>query len=195
MMKASGIILAGGHSSRMGRDKTLLKANRETLIERTVRVLGEVSDDLVIASNNTNKYDLPGVTEVVDIYPEMGPLGGIHAGLLMAKYENSLVVSGDMPFLTADLLCYLLQSKQNYDVVVPEFDGKLEPLCAVYSKRCIEPIEACLRSDMRKVQYLYERVRVYKVHGEKLVKFGDLNKLFFNLNTPADLALAKEFIS
>lgn len=194
MMKASGIVLAGGHSSRMGRDKTLLRANQETMIERSVRVLSEVSSDLVIASNNTHKYDLPGVTEVADIYPEMGPLGGIHAGLLMAKHENSLVISGDMPFLTAELLHYLLQCQQNYDVVVPEFVGKLEPLCAVYSKRCIDPIEACLRSDMRKVQYLYERARVYEVPSENLVKFGDLHMLFFNMNTPADFVLAKEFI-
>lgn len=98
-MKVSGIVLAGGRSSRMGQDKTLMSINAETLIERTVRELGNVVDEIIIASNQESKYNIPGTVEIPDVFPGMGPLGGIHAGLIAAKYQFSFVVAADMPCL------------------------------------------------------------------------------------------------
>lgn len=192
MNKVSGIILAGGHSLRMGRDKTLLKIDQETLIERTVRMLKEVSDDVVIASNGKHKYCFSGLVEVPDVFPEMGPLGGIHAGLRTVKHDYAIVISSDMPFFTTALLQLLLSYRKGYDVVVPEVNGKREPLCAIYSRRCIEPIEDCLRSNIRQVIQLYQRVRVCEISGDKLIKLGDVKQLFFNLNTPEDLVVAQQ---
>jgi molybdopterin-guanine dinucleotide biosynthesis protein A len=185
-MEVSGIILAGGRSLRMGQDKTLLLFNNETLIERTIKELQNVVDEIIIASNHTAKYNMPGLVEVPDTYPGMGPLGGLHAGLMASKYQHSFVISGDMPLFTGELATYLLERREGYDVIVPEIRSRWEPLCAVYSRNCIEPIGNCLQADVRKVYRFYPQVRVLKISEAELKLVGDVEELFYNLNTPED---------
>jgi molybdopterin-guanine dinucleotide biosynthesis protein A len=186
MVKVSGIVLAGGRSSRMGQDKTLMSINAETLIERTVKELGKAVDEIIIASNQESKYNLPGTVDVPDVFPGMGPLGGIHAGLLAARYQFSFIVAADMPCFTANLAAYLLSKSKGYDVVAPEINGCWEPLCAVYSRDCLIPIEKCLVADIRKVIRFYPNVRVLKVREEELASIGTAEDIFRNLNTPED---------
>ena len=190
-MAISGIILAGGRSSRMGLDKTLLQYNNETLIERTVRNLRHCADEIIIASNSTAKYNLPGIVEVPDIYPDMGPLGGMHAALLAARHQHSFVVSCDMPFFSTEFVKYMVERKAGYDVVVAEIQKRWEPLCAVYSRNCIEPIERLLQAGVSKVYLFYTDVRVLTISESQLRLVGDIEEIFCNLNTPADLALLK----
>lgn len=185
-MKASGIVLAGGHSSRMGKDKTLLSYNSETLIERTVKELSKAVDQIIIASNETSKYNIPGTIEIPDVYTNMGPLGGIHAGLLAAEYPQAFVVACDMPFFSAELARYLLSLSQDYDVVAPIVNKSWEPLCAVYSQNCLKPIEQFLQADIRKVYCFYPEVRVLKVGEEELASVLSVDSVFCNLNTPTD---------
>jgi len=188
-MKASGIILAGGSSSRMGRDKSLMVYNQQTLIERTVNELRKVVDEIVIASNNTSKYGIPGVIEVPDLYPGMGPLAGIHAGLKQIKHQYAFVISCDMPLFRAELAKYLLELSPGYDVVVPQINEYHEPLCAVYSKNCIEPMENCLKAGVKKIYLFYPQVRILMVGREEIEKIGVPEELFYNLNTPEDYRL------
>jgi len=183
----SGIILAGGHSSRMGRDKTLLIYNNETLIQRTVRKLQPVVDEIIIASNNMAKYNMPGITEVPDMYQEMGPLGGMHAGLKACTYKYAFVVSCDMPLFSQELAMYLLEHRQGYDVIIPEIHNRLEPLCAVYSTECVKPIERCLQAGISKVIDFYPEVNVNRIDETKLCLIGNPEEMFCNLNTPQDL--------
>ncbi|HEY3425694.1 MAG TPA: molybdenum cofactor guanylyltransferase [Negativicutes bacterium] len=185
-MGVSGIILAGGRSLRMGQDKTLLLFNNETLIERTIKELQNVVDEIIIASNHTAKYNIPSLVEVPDTYPGMGPLGGLHAGLIASKYQHAFVISGDMPLFTGALATYLLERRAGYDVIVPEIRSRWEPLCAVYSRSCIKPIENCLQADVRKVYRFYPQVRVLKISEPELKLVGDVEELFYNLNTPED---------
>ncbi|AFV10396.1 molybdopterin-guanine dinucleotide biosynthesis protein A [Thermacetogenium phaeum DSM 12270] len=185
-MEASGIILAGGCSSRMGTDKSLMVYERQTLIERTVNELRKVVNEIVIASNNTSKYSIPGVVEVPDLYPGMGPLAGIHAGLKRVKHQYAFVIGCDMPLFKAELAKYLLEICPGYDVVVPQIDGYGEPLCAVYSKGCIEPIENCLKAGLRTVIMFYPQVRVLTVGRDEIERIGNPEELFYNLNTPED---------
>ncbi|SDE70677.1 molybdenum cofactor guanylyltransferase [Sporomusa acidovorans] len=186
-MDVSGIILAGGRSSRMGRDKTLLVYNDETMIERTVRKLRNFVDEIIVASNSTAKYNLPGIVEVPDTYPGMGPLGGMHAGLMAARHQYAFIVSCDMPFFTEELAGYLIKRSAEYDVIVPEIEGRLEPLCAVYSRNCVKPIEKCLQANVRQVYQFYSEVRVLKIRESELCPVGDLREMFYNLNTPEDV--------
>lgn len=186
-MAVSGIVLAGGLSSRMGRDKTLLLYNNETLIQRTVRKLRTVVDEIIIASNNTAKFSLPGITEVPDTYPGVGPLGGMHAGLIACKYRHAFIVSCDMPLLSERLAMYLLEHRQGYDVVIPEIYNRMEPLCAVYSTECIKPIEQCLKTGISRVTGFYHEVRVNKIDETKVSLIGNHQEMFYNLNTPQDL--------
>jgi molybdopterin-guanine dinucleotide biosynthesis protein A len=187
-MAVSGIILAGGRSSRMGRDKTLLVYRNETLITRTVNEMRGVADEIIIASNAVDKYHLEGVREVADTFPGMGPLGGMHAALTAARHEVAFVVAGDMPFFTARLGEYLLSRKDGYDAVVPRIGGEWEPLCAVYSRACAAPIEECLRSGVRQVFRIYPAIKVLAVDERELAAAGLPAEMFFNLNAPEDLA-------
>ena len=194
-MAVSGIILAGGQSSRMGQDKTLMSIETQTLIERTVKELRKVSDEIIIASNQFNKYNLPGTFEVPDIFSGFGPLGGIHAGLKAASYPYSFIVAGDMPLFTADLAEYLLtRTDEDYDVIAPEVGGSWEPLCAVYSQSCLQAIEKYLEAGIRQVFQFYKNVRVLKICEQELVSIGKTGDLFYNLNTPEDykVLLAKK---
>lgn len=186
-MAVSGIILAGGLSSRMGRDKTLLLYNNETLIKRTLRKLQTVADEIIIASNNTAKYNISDIIEVPDTYPGMGPLGGMHAGLSVCKHNYAFIVSCDMPLFSEDLASYLLAHRQGFDVVIPEIHNRLEPLCAVYSTACIKPIERCLQAGISKVIDFYPAVKVNKIGEQEICPIGNVEEIFYNLNTPQDL--------
>lgn len=185
-MQVSGIVLAGGRSSRMGQDKTLMSVKSETLIERTVKELRKAVDEIIIASNQTGKYNLIDTRETPDIYPGMGPLGGIHAGLSAAAHQYSLVVAADMPLFSADLANYLLERCEGYDVIAPELNGRWEPLCAVYSKVCLPAIERCLSADLKKVHLFYPQVRVLKISEAELARIGIDSSIFCNMNTPQD---------
>lgn len=191
-MGISGIILAGGQSLRMGQDKAMMSFNNETVIEHTVKELQKVADEIIIASNHTCKYNMPGLTEVADVFPGMGPLGGIHAGLTAAKNDYAFVVSCDLPLFNAELAAYLLKQKQGYDVVAPERCGYWEPLCAVYSRRCLPIIEKHLREDMKQVSRFYPEVKVLRIKETELSFLGKTDDFFYNLNTAEDYhALAK----
>lgn len=186
-MNASGIILAGGRSSRMGRDKTLLSVEAETLIERTVKELRKVTDEIIIASNQSSKYKLPGTLEVPDLFSGRGPLGGIHAGLTAASHPHAFVVAGDMPLFTADLAEYFLaRADEGYDVIAPEIGGSWEPLCAVYAKACLQAIEQYLAAGNRQVYQFYKNIRVLKISERELASIGKPGRLFYNMNTPED---------
>ena len=188
-MQISGIILAGGHSTRMGQDKTLMPIDAETLIMRTVKELSQAVDEIIIASNQKGKYNLPGTLEVPDIYTDMGPLGGIHAGLKAISYKYAFVVAGDLPLFTAQLAKSLRESiDENFEVIVPEANGNYEPLCAVYAQDCLRAIEKYLASGHRSVYGFCERTRLLKINIQGLVKKGQEEEidLFYNLNTPED---------
>jgi len=185
-MEASGIILAGGLSSRMGADKNLMAYSNETLIEHMVKEMRQVVDEIIIASNHTAKYGIPGTTEVQDIYPGMGPLGGIHAGLLATKKPWAFVVATDMPLFRAELANFILERCAEYDVVVPYINGRWEPLCAAYSRECIKPIGECLKADIRQIHRFYSQVKVLKVGEKELRAVGKIDELFYNMNTPED---------
>jgi molybdopterin-guanine dinucleotide biosynthesis protein A len=191
-MAVSGIILAGGRSSRMGRDKMLLEFQNETLIRRTVNELRDVAAEIIIASNHTGKYGIDGVREVPDVFPGMGPMGGMYAGLVAAKHDTAFVVAGDMPFFSARLAEYLLSRQAGHDVVAPMVGGKWEPLCAVYSRRCIGPIGDCLQAGIKQVFRFYPAVKVLAVDEAELGQVGLPANTFFNLNAPEDLAVLRQ---
>ncbi|HWR45519.1 molybdenum cofactor guanylyltransferase [Sporomusa sp.] len=187
-LEVSGIVLAGGRSTRMGRDKSLLVLSNETLIERVIRKMQNVTDEIIIASNDTAKYNIPGITEVVDTYPGTGPLGGLHAGLLKMTYQHAFVVSCDMPLFSGQLASYLLEQRAGYDVIAPYIGGYWEPLCAVYSRNCIPAIQHCLEEGVRKIIKFYSQVRVRPISEQELIPIDGLEEVFFNLNTPEDLS-------
>ncbi|AKX95016.1 putative molybdenum cofactor guanylyltransferase [Moorella thermoacetica] len=187
-MKAGGIILAGGKSSRMGTNKALLPVGAKTMIETIISVLRPLFPEIIVVTNEPELYQHLEVRLVKDIIPAKGPLSGIHAGLSVSPYKYNFVVACDMPFIEPKLISYMVEHADGYDVVVPRAGEYLEPLHAVYSKNCIPFIEDCLKKNVTKIIAFYPEIRLYCLDVEVLRRFGDVTRMFFNLNTPADLA-------
>ncbi|MCL0094873.1 molybdenum cofactor guanylyltransferase, partial [Dehalococcoidales bacterium] len=129
---------------------------------------------------------------VTDTYPDKGPLGGIYTGLAISDSLYNLVVACDMPFLNQALLRYMLQLSVDVDLVVPRLGDMVEPLHAVYSKTCLAPIKYLLKQSNLRVTDLFTLVRVRYVETEEINRFDPKHLSFFNINTQADLEIARE---
>lgn len=141
-MKTTGIILAGGRSSRFGQDKTQYLIQGKTMTERAADFIRPFVDEILISVDREGKFNLPGTREVVDIYAETGPIGGIYTGLSEAETESCFVIAADMPKIDIKLTNKLFELSENYKVVIPERKGRLEPLCGIYKKAVLPELEA-----------------------------------------------------
>ena len=177
----AGIVVAGGASRRMGRDKSLLRLDGATLLERAVATLAEVFDEVLVAGG-----DAPGGARAVrDIFPGIGPLGGIHAGLEATDRAAAFVVACDMPLLDAGVIAkqIALWQETDADALVPVAGGRPEPLHAIYAARCLTAIEDQIGRGDHCVRTLFESVRV---------RFWEPDpsdaRSFANVNTPEEWA-------
>ncbi|NOZ21633.1 MAG: molybdenum cofactor guanylyltransferase [Planctomycetes bacterium] len=183
----SAIILAGGESTRLGRDKAFLQIGGRTLIERTTAELAKVCDQVFISSNNPERFQCLDVAGVVpDVMPGLGPLGGIHAGLRAMANEYGFFVACDMPLLDAGVLRDQVERlrAEPCDAVVPRWDGRTEPLHAIYGRACLPAIERCIGRGERKIIAFYDDVRVAYWELRPLEKW---ERYFHNINTEDDL--------
>lgn len=184
---ASGIILAGGSSARMGRDKALLSRGEDTVIAHIVSRMRRIVPEIIIVTNNGG-YNFPGVREIPDEFKNMGPLGGLHAGLKAASYQQAVAAACDLPFFDSSLALYLLEQLPGFQAAVPQSPTGPEPLYAAYGKSCLEVFESCLHQGIAGIQEIYPLLRINFIPEEKLKAAGDTGKAFFNLNTPEDYA-------
>ncbi|HXG21188.1 MAG TPA: NTP transferase domain-containing protein [Methylomirabilota bacterium] len=187
---ASAVVLAGGKSSRMGRPKALLPFDGEPLITHTVRLLQRLFTDIVLVA--APGQDLPAlpVTLVRDEVAYQGPVAGILYGLRAAREELCFVISCDAPFLYVELIAHLLSLATEYDVVVPHWEGRLQPLHAVY-RRSVAPLlqEQLERGELRPI-FLYKKVRTREVSEEEIRRFDSEGLSFRNMNSPEDYQAA-----
>lgn len=191
-MKASAAVLAGGKSSRMGTNKAFLEVRSCRIIDHTLGELRQVSDDILLITNTPDEYGKLPVRTAQDIYPGLGPLSGIHSALVHAEHPVVLVVACDMPFIDSNLANYLIEQTRGYDLAVPMVDGYFEPLFAVYTTSCLPHIERCIKKDKRRVIDFFSSVRVKYVNEEEISRVADIETVFYNVNTPKELALAKK---
>lgn len=195
----TGVILAGGQASRYGgRPKGLERVHGERVIDRVARVLGAATDSLLLIANDPDASSwLRGVRVAADVRPGVGSLGGIHAALVHAG-TPVIVVAWDMPFVPEGLLAELRVLGRDADVVAPESGSSrrgLEPLCAYYSQACVAPIERSIDADDRRVIGFFDQVRVARLAAEDVRRYGDPERLFMNVNSPDELALAEQYAS
>jgi molybdopterin-guanine dinucleotide biosynthesis protein A len=195
----TGVILAGGQASRYGgRPKGLERVHGERVIDRVARVLRETTDSLLLIANDPRASEwLPGARVAADVRPGIGSLGGIHAALVHAA-TSVLIVAWDMPFVPAALLLELRALGADADVVAPESGSSrrgLEPLCAYYSQACVAPIERSIDADDRRVIGFFDQVRVARLAAEDVRRYGNPERLFMNVNSPDELALAEQYAS
>jgi molybdopterin-guanine dinucleotide biosynthesis protein A len=180
------VILAGGKSRRMGQDKLQLLIGGRPLLVRVCVALASRCDEILVVGG----YAPDGAHHVPDLRPgRQGPLAGIEAGLLAARHRAVFVAAGDMPFLTGDLVGYLLGLlSSDVTAVVPEFGGRLQPLCAAYEREVRSTASAALDRGTRSVRELLDTLpSVRYVHEEELRQFGDPELLLANVNSPEDL--------
>ena len=190
--EATGAILGGGASRRMGRDKLPLKVGDTTLLERVHEALASRCVEILIVGGGGCVS--PETRRVSDLRPgRQGPLAGIEAALLAARYRSVFIAAGDMPFLTGDLVGYLLGLLSDpLPAVVPHFGGRPHPLCAAYSRAVQPAVSSALDRGVRSVRGLLEGLPGVRYVGEEeLQRCGDPNLLLMNVNSPEDLTRAR----
>lgn len=185
-------ILAGGLSSRMGTNKAFVKVGGQPIIERIIERVKGLGDEIVIIANNTDPYKHLGLPIRSDLIPGKASLGGLYTALASTQADYTLVLSCDHPFLNPDLLRYLIDLRDGYDVVAPlSADGYLQALHAVYSKACLEPIHKRLEANQLKIISFFPDVRVRKVTISEIEQFDPQHLSLINVNRPEDLAQAQ----
>ncbi|MFN2161688.1 MAG: molybdenum cofactor guanylyltransferase [Candidatus Promineifilaceae bacterium] len=180
-------IQAGGKSTRMGRDKSFVPFEGRPMIEVVRDRVAGLGDELILITNNPEPYAYLNLPAFGDIYADCGPLGGIHSALANAASPYVLMVACDMPWLNRDLLEYLVSLRRTADIVVPRLDKFPEPLHAVYSKACLDPIETKLKAGDLKITRFYGQVNVRFVDREEIARFDPQGRSFTNINSPEDL--------
>jgi molybdopterin-guanine dinucleotide biosynthesis protein A len=186
MKDTTGIILAGGLSRRLDyKNKALLKIGGKSIIQRIINALSEVMANILLITNSPDEFKHLEIPMFGDIIPGSGSLGGIYTGLKVSETYHNLVVACDMPFIRPSLLTFLMQQSKGYDVVIPVTPDGHHPTCAIYSKNCIKPIEAQIRSCNLKISDFFPNVRLRKVDFNTLHDRYD-QIMFFNINTKED---------
>jgi molybdopterin-guanine dinucleotide biosynthesis protein A len=190
----TAIILAGGKSSRLGRDKALEKIGGKYLIERVIDSLSQLGDDIIVVTAAPNQLSDLNVEKVLDTYPRTGAKVGLCTGINAATSFYSLVVACDMPFLNIDLLHYLLDAVHGFDAVIPRIGDKIEPLHAVYSKNCIPILDEHISKGKLKISDLFKEINVRYVEVDEIERYDPQHLSLFNINSEADLKRAKTLI-
>ena len=185
-LKATGILLAGGNSSRMNKNKAFLEMEGKPLVERSLTVLQAVFAEVLISANKPELYVGYEVPIIRDEILGRGPLEGLYQGLKVATYDEVFFVACDMPFLRVELIRFLSSLLLANDVVVPQLQSGLHPLHAFYHRRCLPLIKKNLEAGRLKIIDVYPSCSVRYVGEAELQVFDNLSKAFCNVNTPDD---------
>jgi molybdopterin-guanine dinucleotide biosynthesis protein A len=192
----SGVILAGGLSTRFsGRNKAFIEIGGIKILDRLYALYRELFDEIILVTNDPHLYVDWDVTLTTDIFQVRSSLTGIHAGLFAATRPHAFFAACDTPFLNRRLVEEVLSRiEPRFDVIIPKTREGFEPLCAVYSRRCLIPMERSITKGDFKIIRLFNKLKVRTV-SEKVVLMHDPELIsFFNVNTPEDLEKAQEIL-
>jgi molybdopterin-guanine dinucleotide biosynthesis protein A len=191
-MKITGVVQAGGLSTRMGGEpKALMDLGGRRIVEWVVAAIAPVVDDVLVVTNTPERYAFLGLPMVGDVFPDHGSLGGIYSGLKAATGEAAFTVACDMPFLRADVARIVLAHAGEADIVIPRVGEQLETMHALYAKACLPHIETRLKAGRLKIVGFFEDVRVVEVDEAEVARVRPAEVVFMNVNTPDELARAR----
>jgi len=183
-MQITGIILAGGQSTRMGTDKALIQINGKTLLENAIDICKPHCRTIIISSNNSG-HELFGYEIIPDEIKNCGPLGGIYSCLKKSVTEWNFVLSVDAAFVPVSFVQFLISETENFDAVVPVHQNGKEPLVALYHKRCIPEIIKQIETQDFKIHRLFNSLNITFTDSQKWIQ--KYPEIFRNLNRPEDL--------
>lgn len=183
----TGAILAGGRSSRFGMNKALQIFNGTRLVDRAVSSLRTLCNPILLVANDLSVYYDVRATLVQDIVTQQGPLGAIYTALLFSPHEWVFVRATDMPYLVPELAAMMIESRSEFDVVVPLCKNMYEPLLALYHRRCLPVVAAALEGSERQVVSFYRKVKVKALEEHQWRTVDGEGRSFWNINTVEDL--------
>lgn len=183
----TGVILAGGKSSRFGSNKAFAEFNGAPLIERVVNRLGSIFEHLIIITNSPREFSYLNLPIYEDPIKGLGPIGGIYAGLEAMGDETGFFVACDMPFINEKLIRHIVAIKNDFDAVVPKIDWKIEPLHALYTKSCLPAIINLIESGSYQTIKSFNSFRVRYVTETEIKEFDPELQSFMNVNRPDEL--------
>ncbi len=189
------VIQAGGESRRMGQDKALLPFLGQPLIERLLKRISGLADEILVTTNNPGAFQFLGVPLYPDLVLDRGALGGLYTALRAASHPVVGIVACDMPFLNPDLLAFerekLIETKA--DIVIPETSSGLEPFHAVYRRStCLEPVKSALDAGKWRVDAWFYQMKLLALTSEEMRLYDPHLVSFWNVNTPEDLSNAQK---
>jgi molybdenum cofactor guanylyltransferase len=196
-MEISCIALAGGKSTRLGRNKLFEVVGGKTLFARVISKLALFKSEIIVVTveqaNLPQDINYPKLKIVRDIFPGKGLLGGIYTGLITSKTFYNIVVACDMPFLNYALLKYFSAVAEGFDLVAFHKVDKFEPLHAVYSQKCILPIEKLMQhKNNERIIEILPYVKVRNISQEEIDRIDPYHLSFFNINNETELKTARK---
>jgi molybdopterin-guanine dinucleotide biosynthesis protein A len=181
----TGIILAGGRSSRMGSEKGLLELHGKKMIEYIVAALKPITSEIILVSANPG-YSFLGYPLYPDLITDCGPSGGIFTGLHHSSTEKNIVLSCDTPYINTAFLDYLIRNAGDEEITVPVFQTHTEALCGIYSKNIQPRLGEIISGGERKMTEILKQFRVNYLDTGAQTQF-DPRLIFRNINTREDL--------
>ena len=192
----TGIILSGGKSTRMGENKSLMKIGDKTVIERTLTLMHSLFQEVILITNTPEEYKFLNIPLFEDIYKYMGPLAGIHSGLLNSRTESNFIISCDIPLITKEIIEYIIEYDTTHPITVCKADGYIQQLAGKYSKSLLPKIETLLKIETEETRDSNQKKRKCKVHslldlvGSEIIEAKELDfyseGIFLNMNRQKD---------
>ena len=184
-LKTVAVILAGGMSRRMGRDKATLPFGEETMLSHLVHLYQPYFDLTAVSLNTPGRFDTAGAMEVVDRHPGDGPLAGLEAAFLDTGADVIFLTGTDLPCGDPKLARHLLEMQGEHDICLIRSQKGPEPLFAVYSSRCLPAVQAALEEGRRSMYSLLSQTDVLELPAEQIPGF-DVNRILTNVNDPEE---------
>jgi molybdopterin-guanine dinucleotide biosynthesis protein A len=181
-----GVILAGGLSTRYGRNKAFLQINGVRLIERIAEQMKRIFARVILVTNQKTDFEYMKLPLVDDLVKGLGPIGGIYTGLSAISEQAGFFVACDMPLLHKGLIRYMVDIMDAYQAVVPSVGKWVEPMHAVYTRSCLTTIKGLIDENRYQVRLFYDQVSVRYVKEDEIRRFCCPQEAFLNINTPEE---------
>ncbi len=190
----TGIILAGGKSQRMGKNKVFIDSGGVPLFDRVYRIFREIFSEIIIVANDVLPFERYEAILRRDIILGKGALGGLYTGLFHSSNYHAFCSACDMPFLNPRVIKYMGEERDEYDVIVPKTSDGLHPLHAIYSKKCLDPISQSLDRNDLKIIHFFQKVRVRYIEEMEIRQFDPHMRSVINVNTEEEMESVRNIL-